>query len=63
MKNLRNLSYSNVTPVELEQLIHRGHQLRAEALASAFEALKGQFKKYGAYLSADGLSGPSTPSI
>ena len=59
MKNLRNFSYSDVTPLELEQFIHRGHQLRAEALSSAFEALKGQFKKYGSYLGADGLSGPS----
>jgi hypothetical protein len=63
MKNLRNLNYSDVTPIELEKLVHRGHQLRAEALASAFEVLKGQFKKYGSYLSAYGLSGPGTPSM
>ncbi len=59
MKNLRNPGYSDVTPVELDQLMHRGHQLRAEALASALKILKGKFKKYGSYLSADGLSGTS----
>lgn len=57
MNNLQNLRYSNITPHELEQRIYHGRQLRAEALASAFEILKSRIVKYGSQLSASSLFG------
>jgi hypothetical protein len=57
MNNLQNLRYSNITPHELEQRMHHGRQLRAEALASAFEILKSRLMRHGSPLSASSLSG------
>ena len=57
MYNLQDLRYSNITPLELEQRMHHGRQLRAEALASAFKILKSRLMKYGSHLSTGNLSG------
>ena len=57
MNNLQNLRYSNITLHELEQRMNPGRQLRAEALASAFEILKCRLMKYGSQLSASSLFG------